>query len=75
MLGEAMEGAEAPGEVDGVDADDGPVGEAIGEDFQRDAVVRIVEGWNEDSGIGDVKIRVAGRKVGRANAGKLEQLR
>ena len=48
LLGEAVEGAEAPDEVDGVDADDVAVGEATGDDVEGVAVVGVVEGGDED---------------------------
>ncbi len=35
LLGEAVKGAEAPDEIDGVNADDGAVGEKFGENSQR----------------------------------------
>ena len=39
LLGHAVEGAEAPDEVDGVDADDFAGGEAVGDDVEGVAVV------------------------------------
>src|ERR1019366_8227525 len=47
LLGEAVEGAEAPDEIDGVDADDFAGGEAGGDDVECVAVVCIIEGGNE----------------------------
>ena len=60
LLGEAVEGAEAPDQVDGVDADDLAVGEATGDDVEGVAVVAVVEGGDEDERVGDVEVRVAG---------------
>ena len=60
LLGEAVEGAEAPDEVDGVDADDFAGGEAGGDDVERVAVVCVVEGGDEDERVGDVEVGVAG---------------
>ena len=59
-MGEAVEGAEAPDEVDGVDADDFAVGEAGGDDVEGVAVVGVVEGGDEDQAVGDVEVGVAG---------------
>ena len=60
LLGEAVEGAEAPDEVDGVDADDLAGGEAGGDDVEGEAVVGVVEGGDEDEAVGDVEVGVAG---------------
>ena len=60
LLGEAVEGAEAPDEVDGVDADDFAVGEAGGDGVEGVAVVGVVEGGDEDEPVGDVEVGVAG---------------
>jgi hypothetical protein len=63
LLGHAMECAEAPDEVDGVDADDLAAGEEFGERVESDAVVGIVEGGDEDEAVGDVEVGVAGREA------------
>lgn len=55
-----MEGAEAPDEVYGVDADDVAGGEAGGDGVERTAVVGVVEGGDEDRVVGDVEVGVAG---------------
>jgi hypothetical protein len=55
-----VEGAEAPDEVDGVDADDLAGGEASGDGVEGDAVVGIVEGGDKDKRVGDVEVGVAG---------------
>src|SRR5579859_3617893 len=60
LLGEAVEGAQAPDQVDGVDADDFARGEAGGDDVEGVAVVRVVEGGDEDERVGDVEVGVAG---------------
>src|SRR5260370_28357705 len=60
LLGEAVEGAQAPDQVDGVDADDFAVGEAAGDDVEGVAVVAGVEGGGEDERVGDVGVGVAG---------------
>src|SRR5439155_13100265 len=59
LQGEAVQSAQAPHEVHGVDADHGPVGNQLGERAQRDAVLRIVEGRDQDGGVRDVEVRVA----------------
>ena len=43
LLRQAVQRAETEDQVDGVDADDGAVAEQLGEDAERDAVVRVVE--------------------------------
>jgi len=60
LLGEAVEGAESPDEVDGVDADDVASGKAGGDGVEGDAVLRVVEGGDEDERVGDVEVGVAG---------------
>src|ERR1700730_6283108 len=60
LLGEAVEGAQAPDEVYGVDADDLAVGEAARDDVEGVAVVAVVEGGDEDERVGDVEVGVAG---------------
>jgi hypothetical protein len=60
LLGEAVEGAETPDEVDGVDADYFAVGEAAGDDVEGVAVVGVVEGGDEDETVRDVEVGVAG---------------
>src|ERR1017187_6801706 len=79
LLGEAMEGAEAPDEVDGVDADDFAGGKAGGDDVEGVAILRIIEGGDEDERVGDVEVGVAGGealagKVDRRGHGKLDDL-
>ena len=60
LLGHAVESAEAEDEVAAGDADDFAIGEKFGESVEGDAVVRIVEGGDDDDFVGDVKICVAG---------------
>src|SRR5260370_2458880 len=55
-----MEGAEAPDEVYGVDADDVAGGEAVGDDIEGVAIVTVVEGGDEDEVVRDVEVGVAG---------------
>jgi hypothetical protein len=45
-----------------MDADDGTVAEQLAQNAERDAVVRVVEGRDDDGGVADVKIRVARRQ-------------
>src|SRR5215471_12220489 len=45
---QAVEGAQPPGEVHRVDADDRPVAEDRGQDGQGEPVLRVVEGRDED---------------------------
>src|SRR5208337_5391588 len=59
LLGEAVQGAQAPDKIHRVDPDDGAPGEEIGDDAERLTVVRIVEGGNEDGAVGDVEVRIA----------------
>ena len=58
-----MQGAESPDEIDGMDADDFAVGKKLGENFERDAVVGIVEGRHQDQAVGDIEVGVAGGKA------------
>src|ERR1700676_3669638 len=60
LLGHAVEGAEAPDQVDGVDADDFAGGEKLAQDLQRYTVVGVVEGGHQDQAVGYVEVGVAG---------------
>src|SRR5213075_302082 len=60
LLGEAMEGAEAPNQFGAIDGNDAARGEKFSERRFRDRVVRIVEGRKEDGFVCDVEVRVAG---------------
>src|SRR5277367_4807455 len=60
LLGEAVEGAEAPDEVYGVDAYDLAVGEAGGDGVEGEPVMAVVEGRDEDERVRDVEVGVAG---------------
>lgn len=59
LLGHAMECAEAPDQVYGVDADDFACGKAGGDDVEGMAVVGVVEGGDQNEVIGDVEVGVA----------------
>jgi len=63
LLGQAMEGAEAPDEVHGVNADDRAIGKQFRQRAKRDAVFRIVEGRDQHCRVGDIKVGVAGRQA------------
>ena len=56
----AVHGAESPDEVAGVDWDDLSRGEELCQRVEGDAVVGIVEDWNEHDAVCDVEIGVAG---------------
>jgi hypothetical protein len=59
-LGHAMDCAEAEDQVATGNGDDLAIGEKFGEGGERDAIVWIAEGGDEDDAIGDVEIGVAG---------------
>jgi len=64
LLGEAVEGAEAPDEVGAIDADDASVGEEVLQGVERGFVGGwIAIGWQENDVIGDIEIGVAGRET------------
>src|SRR6266571_1695846 len=63
LLGQTVKGAQPPDQLHGVDSHDRPVPEELGENAQRDAVGGVVEGRDEDGGVGDVEICVAGREA------------
>ena len=58
-----MQRAEAPDQVDAVDADDFAVGKELGESVERDAVVWIVKCGHENEAVGDVEVGVTGREA------------
>src|SRR5215510_2600750 len=60
LLCEAVQRAESPHQIDGVNADDGMIGEYLSQNAEGDAVLRIVECGNEDRGVRDIEVRVAG---------------
>src|ERR1035437_8247132 len=62
LLREAVQRAEAPDQIHGGYADDGTVAEQPAQNAERHAVVRVVEGRDDDGGVADVKIRVARRQ-------------
>src|SRR6185437_4431445 len=61
LLGHAVEGAEAPDEVNAVHADDVTAGKNLSENVESKPVVGVVKGGNKDQVVGEVEIRVAGR--------------
>ena len=62
LLRHAVQSAQAPNEVYTVDTGDFPAREALSQDIQCEPVIRIVEGRDEDDSIGDIEVRIAGRK-------------
>src|SRR5262245_18877653 len=60
LLGQAVQRAELPHEVDGMDTDHLAVGEQLGQCAQGHAVGGVVEGGHEHGVVGDVEIGVAG---------------
>ena len=60
MLGHAVDGAKTPDEVAAVDANDFTLGKQAGKNVERDTVIGIIEGGNEDEIVGDIKVGVAG---------------
>src|SRR6266567_3897263 len=61
LLRHAVQRAQPPDQVDGMDADDFAAGEHVGKNAERNAVVGIMEAGHEDEAIGDVEVCVAGR--------------
>src|SRR6185437_17091300 len=59
----AVEGAESPDQVDGVDTDHLAGGEETGEDVERVAVAPVVERGYEHHIVGDIEVGVAGREA------------
>ena len=62
LLRKAMQCSQAPYEIHGVNPDHWPAGK-FSQDAQRDSVVRIVEGRNEDGGVTDIEVRIARGKA------------
>src|SRR6185437_11215823 len=63
LLREAVQRAESPDQIDGVDADDFAIGEAAGDDVEGVAVVGIVESGDEYQAIRDVEVGIARREA------------
>ena len=61
LLREAVQRAEAPDQIHGVDAHNGTVAEQFAQNAKRHAVVRVVKGRDDDGGVANIKIRVARR--------------
>jgi len=61
LLREAVQRAEAPDQIHGVNADDGTVAEQFTQNAERDAVVRVVERRDDDGGVADVKMCIRDR--------------
>jgi len=64
--------AQAPDEINRVDADDFAAGKNLGQNVQRHAVVGIVEGGHENQAVGDIEVGVTG---GQALAAKEDRAR
>ena len=59
-MGHAMQCAEAEDQIAAGDADDFAAGEQACERVESYAIVRVVECWDDDEFVGDIKIGVAG---------------
>jgi len=57
-----MNRAEPPDQIYGVNADNGTIGEQLGKNAKRDAVLGIVERRHEHGGIRNVEVRITGGK-------------
>jgi hypothetical protein len=55
-----MQRAEAPYEIDGMNANDRPIRKQLGEGTQGDAIFGIVECWDEHRSIRDIEVGVTG---------------
>ena len=60
LLRQTVQRSKSPHQIDGVNSEHGTVGKEFSEDSEGDAIVGIVKGGNENGGIGDVEIGVAG---------------
>src|SRR5579863_6894270 len=72
LLGHAVESAEAPDEIDRMDADDFAAGECGGDGVEGDAVVGIVKCGHEHDAVSDIEVGVAG---GQALVAKYDRAR
>jgi hypothetical protein len=52
-----------PDQIQRVQADDGSVRKQVRENVERDAIVRVVEGGDDDRAVRDVEVGVAGRQA------------
>src|SRR5260370_839572 len=62
LLSHTVNGPQSPHEINRVDTNDGPVGNQLGKDPQRYAVVRIVERGDQYRRIRDVEVSITRRK-------------
>jgi hypothetical protein len=62
LLGEAMQCAEAKDKINGVNADHGAVLEELTKNAEGNAIVWIVEGWNDYGSVADIKVCIARRQ-------------
>src|SRR5213080_2963924 len=62
LLGQAMQGAQPPHQIHCVNPDHRPVAEQLGEQPERDPIVRIIERRHQHGAVRDVEIRVARRQ-------------
>jgi hypothetical protein len=62
LLGHAVKRSQAPDEVNRVDTYDSAFGEKLAQDTESNAVIRVVESWDEDAVVGDVEVSVTGRQ-------------
>ena len=63
LTGRMMDAAEAEHEIDRVDPDHRTVPKQLGEDAEREPVVRIVERRHDYGRVADIEVRVAGRQA------------
>ena len=60
LLRQTVERSKSPDQIDGVNSDHRTFRKKFSEDSEGDAIVGIVKGGNENSGVGDIEISVAG---------------
>ncbi len=61
----AMQSPQSPDQVHRVNPDDRAVGKEFAENAQRDSILGVVEGGNQNRSVGNIEISVTG---GKANA-------
>src|SRR5215471_3823866 len=62
LLGQAMQGAESPDQIDGVDAYDRTVLDQLRQDAQCEAIFWVVERRHQNRRVANIEVRIAGRQ-------------
>ena len=58
-----MQSSKTPNQIDGIDSDDFPVWETIGNDVQGNSVIAVIESGNQNTVVQNQEIGITGRQT------------